>query len=241
MSDTLRLALPLLAPAQAQKHVTHNEALLRLDVLSNASALSRSLSAPPAASEGATYLVGAGASGDWAGHDGKLAHWRDGAWQFLTPNEGLSLLIADEGLQLIYGTGGWTPAVDLTAENHRLACTAHGAETRCLLLESELTGLSGAYAETAPIIPNRAIVFCVSSRTTATVSGAGSYDVGLSGERSKFGGSLGVSAGSTNAGVIGPTAFYGDTPLRISANGGDFTAGSVRLAVHLLLPIVPQS
>ncbi|NND41100.1 MAG: DUF2793 domain-containing protein, partial [Silicimonas sp.] len=34
MADTSRLGLPLLDPAQAQKHVTVNEAFLRLDALS---------------------------------------------------------------------------------------------------------------------------------------------------------------------------------------------------------------
>ncbi len=33
MTDTTRLGLPLLAPAQAQKHVTVNEALGRLDAV----------------------------------------------------------------------------------------------------------------------------------------------------------------------------------------------------------------
>ena len=50
MSDdaTPRLGLPYLAAAQAQKHVTMNEALSLLDGLVSTSAVSRSLAAQPA-------------------------------------------------------------------------------------------------------------------------------------------------------------------------------------------------
>lgn len=52
------LALPLLAASQAQKHVTHNEALLALDALVHLSVASRGLVEPPAApTEGERYLV----------------------------------------------------------------------------------------------------------------------------------------------------------------------------------------
>ena len=47
MSDTLNLALPYLAASQAQKHVTHNEALTLLDGLVQLSVKSRVVAAPP--------------------------------------------------------------------------------------------------------------------------------------------------------------------------------------------------
>ncbi|HJW41370.1 MAG TPA: DUF2793 domain-containing protein [Rhizomicrobium sp.] len=80
MSDTTpRSALPLLAAAQAQKHVTHNEALLQLDALLFARFLDRDLTAPPSSpADGDTYLVHAGASGDWTGKDGEIAFASDG-------------------------------------------------------------------------------------------------------------------------------------------------------------------
>jgi hypothetical protein len=50
MSTTTALQLlPLIEPSQAQKHVTHNEALAVLDVLVQTTATSRSLTAPPTA------------------------------------------------------------------------------------------------------------------------------------------------------------------------------------------------
>lgn len=240
MSDTLRLKLPLLAAAQAQKHITHNEALLRLDALSNLLVKTRNLSAPPVAADGDCYLVAATATADWAGQEGKIALWRDGVWSFIDPFEGLAAFVEDEGRVLLFTDGVWQETGGLITSDRLLARSANGAETRHMVIEAELSALSGAYVETAAIIPNRAIVFGVSTRTITAITGAASYDCGLAGEQSKFGGSLGISVGSTNAGVIGPTAFYADTSVRLTANGADFTGGAVRLAVHCLLPVVPQ-
>lgn len=56
------LSLPYILPSQAQKHVTHNEALQRLDVLVQPAVLDRDRSAPPVApAAGARHLVGPGA------------------------------------------------------------------------------------------------------------------------------------------------------------------------------------
>ena len=48
MSDTQRFAMPLLDAAQAQKHVTVNEALARIDALAAGQALTVGDTAPPA-------------------------------------------------------------------------------------------------------------------------------------------------------------------------------------------------
>ncbi|MFD2031692.1 hypothetical protein ACFSKM_17830 [Ancylobacter dichloromethanicus] len=40
--------------------------------------------------------------------------------------------------------------------------------------------------------------------------------------------------GASNIGVIGPQAFYADTPLRVTALGGSFTGGRVRLVLSYL-------
>jgi hypothetical protein len=67
MSDDLSpvLSLPLIQPAQAQKHVTHNEALRMLDVLVQLAVASRSLTAPPTfPADGARWIVAPGATAD---------------------------------------------------------------------------------------------------------------------------------------------------------------------------------
>jgi hypothetical protein len=109
MSDTTpRSALPLLAAAQAQKHVTHNEALLQLDALLFARFLDRDLTAPPSSpADGDTYLIHAGASGDWTGKDGEIAFASDGAWRFYTPFTGLAAFVVDESCLIVFTGSAW--------------------------------------------------------------------------------------------------------------------------------------
>ena len=103
--------------------------------------------------------------------------------------------------------------------------------------------MSGSFVETsdAAFIPNRAVVLGVAARTTQAITGATSYAVGVSGDATKFGDLLGIALGSTNVGVIGPTAYYADTKVRVTANGGSFTAGKVRLIAYFLEMAAPAS
>jgi len=77
MSETPSLGLPLLAAEQAQKHVTHNEAISALDALVQLAVKDRGLAAPPGSpAAGDRYIVAAGASGAWAGHESEIAAWQ---------------------------------------------------------------------------------------------------------------------------------------------------------------------
>ncbi|MBL8790222.1 MAG: DUF2793 domain-containing protein [Rhizobiales bacterium] len=108
MSDTPILGLPYLAAAQAQKHVTHNEALTILDILVQASAKSRHEASPPATpANGDRYLVPSGASAEWATATGKLAVFSDGGWRFHAPREGWRLWIDDEDKLIVYDGSAW--------------------------------------------------------------------------------------------------------------------------------------
>jgi hypothetical protein len=240
MSTSARLKLPFIASSQAQKEVTHNEALARLDALAHLTILDRDLADPPAATDGDSYLVAAGGTGNWAGQDGQIAHYADGAWTFLAPVLGLIAFLVDEGTLAVYTGSGWANYGALLSQVAAVSQTPSGAESRMCTVEEDLTGLSGASVDTSIVIPNRAVVWCVSTRTTVAITGATSYNCGISGETSKFGGSLGIAEGSTNAGVIGPQAFYSDTNVRLSGNGGNFTGGAVKVVLHYLLPVVPQ-
>jgi hypothetical protein len=241
MADTTtNLALPFILAAQAQKHVTHNEALRLLDGLIQMSVLNRNLAAPPAAPiEGARYIVASGASGAWSGWTGDIALWSDGAWLRLPARTGWVVWVQDEARVVVRIGAAWTPldaAMGLLAQagSVEVAKGALGSTTGMAVLEQTLSGLSGATVTSTIEIPNRAIVLGVSTRTTTTITGATSYDCGIAGEANKFGGALGVAAGSTNTGVIGPQAFYADTPILLTAQGGSFTGGAVRIAIHYL-------
>lgn len=108
MSNSLALELPHILPAQAQKHVTHNEAIDLLDAIVQLSVLSRAISTPPTAPvSGERHLVATGATGDWAGHDDELALFLDGGWLFRTPREGWRMWVEAEQVLLVLGGTGW--------------------------------------------------------------------------------------------------------------------------------------
>jgi hypothetical protein len=103
MDMTDNLDLPYILPSQAQKHVTHNEALRRLDAIVQLSCASRVLASPPASPvEGSRYLVPASPVGDWSGKEGRIAAWQDGAWAFLQPRKGWLAWIEDEAALLAH-------------------------------------------------------------------------------------------------------------------------------------------
>ena len=109
MSDTTtHLGLPYLLAAQAQKHVTHNEALRLLDAMVQLSVLDRTRTAPPASpADGNRHLVASGATGLWAGWDLNVAFWVDGAWIRLVPRTGWLVWVAAEGLFLVWTGAAW--------------------------------------------------------------------------------------------------------------------------------------
>lgn len=111
MDDTPNLKLPYIMAAQAQKHVTHNEAIRALDAVVQIGVADRDLTAPPASpTEGSRYIVAAGGSGDWSGHDGEVAAWQDGAWMFYAPVEGWLAWVADEDVLVAWSGTTWVTA-----------------------------------------------------------------------------------------------------------------------------------
>ena len=97
---TDRLSLPLLAVAQAQKEMTHNEALALLDAAVQPVIVAVAPAAVPASPAiGQCWIVGSAASGAWAGHDGALAAWTQGGWRFVAAFEGMAVWsIADQAI-----------------------------------------------------------------------------------------------------------------------------------------------
>jgi hypothetical protein len=118
MTDTTpNLNLPYILPSQAMKHITHNEALQIIDAAAN-TVITDTLTLPPATpAEGALYLVDNAATGAWAGKDGKLAFFIDGAWLYLAPRIGWRAWFAAEARTRIHDGVAWidplaSPIVD---------------------------------------------------------------------------------------------------------------------------------
>ncbi len=110
MDRSPNLDLPYIMPAQAQKHVTHNEAVRTLDAIVHLSLVSRQLAAPPTfPSEGDRYLVASPATGIWSGHESAIAAFQDGAWAFLTPRQGWIARVADEARVIVHDGVEWSP------------------------------------------------------------------------------------------------------------------------------------
>ncbi len=109
MDQTPNLALPYIMAAQAQKHITHNEAIRALDSLVQLMVLDRDLTAPPGApADGDRYIVAPSATGEWAGHDLEIAAYQDGAWAYYVPGEGWLLWIADEDIAVAWDGTAWS-------------------------------------------------------------------------------------------------------------------------------------
>jgi hypothetical protein len=112
MTDTANLALPYIEAAQAQKHVTHNEALRGLDALVQLAVLDRDLSSPPVGpAEGQRWIVGSSPSGAWAAHANEVAAWQDGGWRFYVPGSGWLAYVLDEAALLAWDGGAWVDAI----------------------------------------------------------------------------------------------------------------------------------
>jgi len=108
MTDSTNLALPYLEGAQAQKHVTVNESLRKLDALVLLAVEDKDLTAPPGSpADGARYIPKATASGLWSGKEKYIAHYVDGAWEFYAPREGFAAYVRDEDLIYLYNGSAW--------------------------------------------------------------------------------------------------------------------------------------
>ncbi len=234
MAETANLALPLLQPAQAQKHVTVNEALARLDGIAQLVLQSGTVAAPPAgAVDGSAWAVPAGASGDWAGQAGRVALRLNGGWEFVLPRAGWRAFVADTGDMATHDGADWVPAA---------ALGLHGAASVMRVVTQDHVLAPGSVSQTVPVIPERAVVFAVTGRVIRTITGSlTSWQLGVDGSDNRHGSGLGLAAGSWIAGVTGsPVTYWADTALKLTATGGSFAAGTVRLAVHMMTFAPPR-
>lgn len=148
MTATPRLSLPLLAAGQAQKHVTHNDALTRLDGLIHLAVASRSETTPPGApTETSAYIVPPGGSGVFAGRTDQLALFEDGGWSFLVPRAGWQCWIADEAELHVWTGTEWrraSPLSGLGAELWGVNATADTTTRFVVAADASLFNHDGA-------------------------------------------------------------------------------------------------
>lgn len=211
MSETTRLGLPLIEAGQAQKHVTHNEALRLLDALVQTVVVDRDLSAPPAAPlDGEAHIVAAAPTGAWLGQAGRLAARIDGVWTFLTPRVGWSVWVADENRPVTWTGAAWVPTVEVMGD---------------------LAHLDGVGIGTAPDATNRLSVRAAAALFAAEpAASGGSGDMRLTLEKESVGdtASLLFQTGWSGRAEIG-LAGDDDLQVKVSSDGSTW-ADALRIA-----------
>jgi Protein of unknown function (DUF2793) len=119
MPDILspRHQLPLLVTGQAQKELTHNEALLRVDALLHPVAEAQ-LNSPPVINAqmvaGQCWLIGTAPTAEWTGKNNQIAYWTGGSWRYFVPVQGMRLRIKASGVDTIFANSVWTVPVTIS-------------------------------------------------------------------------------------------------------------------------------
>lgn len=236
MSDTYQFELPLVQAAQAQKHVTVNEALSRLDAVAQMRVKADDWEIPSTNPvDGEAHVVGPIASNDWAGQSGNVAIFSNGGWVFLTPKVGWRAWNEDLGAEIVFDGVNWVRFADVV--------TVGGAASLHRVVEIDHTLAAGAVSVTSNLIPSHAQVIGVTARVITAITGTGvsSWSLGVAGAVDRYGNGLGVALNSYVKGPTGPMTYWADTALEISADAGSFYSGVVRLAVHIMELEVPRA
>ncbi|PSJ60337.1 DUF2793 domain-containing protein [Mesorhizobium soli] len=216
MDNTPNLALPYLMPSQAQKHVTHNEALQMLDALVQLSVQDRDLAAPPSSvSAGERWIVASGATGAWAGQHGKIAVAQDGGWIFLSPGTGWLAWVADEAQLVAWDGGKWTTSVASPFQDtlFTLVNEADASKQAKFLLSGITAGQTRTYT-----LPNLTGALATIGNLSQTFSGATTFSgtFTASGTTVSFG--TGTGASTVNLGTGATTS--GNTKIVNIGTGG---------------------
>ena len=203
MSDiTTHLLLPYILASQAQKHVTHNEALRLLDAIVQLSVLDRTRTAPPVSpADGDRHIVASGATGLWAGWDLNVAFWVDGVWMRLVPRPGWLAWIADEAVFAVWNGSSWDPVgepVDVSDAVFSLVNDADPTKKALFSLSGITTGTTRTFT-----LPNTSSELAILAGTQ-TFSGNKTFSGTLTAS-----GTVTVSAAAATIGTATTTATYG--------------------------------
>lgn len=137
-STSPRLNLPLIQPSQAQKHVTHNEALMYLDGITQLVVTAFDQSTPPEAPiPGDIYALTDAPTGVWAPYPEHLAMASDNGWITFLPQEGWQAWDLTGGRCMVLGAEGWQPLLDDLQNLSSLGVNASADSTNRLTVSSD--------------------------------------------------------------------------------------------------------
>ncbi len=106
-NTTDRYSLPLIQTGQAQKDVTHNDAIGTIDNLLHLAVEGVAASRPAAPVAGQCWIIATGASGVWAGHDGHIAAFTAAGWTEIVPRDGCLAWDKAAGVFAVFQNGSW--------------------------------------------------------------------------------------------------------------------------------------
>ena len=247
------LSLPLLLPAQAQKHVTHNEALRLLDVMVQLAVLNRNLSAAPALPAiGDRHIVATGAVGVWAGKIGKIAVFTVTGWQFFAPRAGWQAHVLAEGMTVVYSGLVWAaPAAQATAPIFGVNATAD--TTNRLTVQSAATLLThngaghqvkvnkSGVGDTASLLFQTGF----SGRAEMGLAGNDAFSIKVSADGTTFNDALSADPATGGVSLAKPAILTGQTSDPASPANGTIwhnsTSGEIKVRAGGITQVVGAS
>lgn len=164
MAQSPQTGLAFLDDQQAGAETRHNLALRQIEVFIG-HVENRTTTTPPAHADGNAWIVGSGATGDWAGKDNQIAISVSSAWEFLAPVLGEEVYLQDESIRVRWDGSAWVSVeavlADGTVAVARTLSAASGTEV--LLTLSPTINQSGDASYTGLLI-----------EATETTTGSGS-------------------------------------------------------------------
>lgn len=242
MTDTVHLGMPFIEGSQAQKHVTHNEALRILDAVVQIGVLNADQTAPPTTpTEGDRHIVASGATGAWTGHAAAVAVYEDGTWRFLPPKLGWCAWCDADGVLLVYDGTAWagvTGAGTMSSSVSQLGINDTASDPNLLTVRSNAAlfgavtvadGGTGdirlqiskeASAKTASVVFSDAF----SGRAEFGLIGSDTFKLKVSNDGSAFVEALAIDQSSGNAAFPCGLALTGViSPPQITSNQNDYS------------------
>lgn len=102
--------------------------------------------------------------------------------------------------------------------------------------EEEITSLSGASVSTSGFIGTDGVVLGVTVRVTDTITGATSFSIGDGTDVDRFGANIALTSGTTTRlgdhTATPPFLYTGSMDVVLTANGSNFTGGSVIVGLY---------
>lgn len=254
MTNTIHLGMPFIEGSQAQKHVTHNEALRILDAVVQIGVLDRDRAAPPLTpADGDRHIVASGATGAWIGRADAVAVFEDNAWRFLTPTLGWCAWCDADGALLVFdGTvwtdvasgGGSTESVALLGVNDTASSPNLLTVKSNAALFSSINVANGGTGDTRLQISKESsartasVVFsdAFSGRAEFGLVGSDAFKLKVTNDGSAFVEALVVDQSSGNAALPRGLALTGViSPSQITSNQNDYNPTGIASASILNL------